>query len=170
MISTLLTLSLSLYYYYYYYYYPSDLRPELGYYGRPEALTPYLDRFASQALVFHRAYAQAVTCNPSRNSIMSGRRPDSATTWAFESTYPSTWVSWPEFFKLNGFETSQVGKIHHWFSTHPQSWTNLEPSRDYVTRTSREGWLSMGTASPLPPPHGQGPLGAFEWPPPPSNR
>ena len=95
-------------------------------------MTPYLDRFASQALVFDRAYVQAVTCNPSRNSILSARRPDSTTTWAFENTYPAHWVSWPQFFKeVAGFDTWQVGKIHHWHNTHAQSWTSLDHSADW---------------------------------------
>ncbi len=59
-----------------------DLRPELGAYGG-RALTPNLDRLAAQGVVFDRAYAQTTVCNPSRASLLSGRRPDATEVAVF---------------------------------------------------------------------------------------
>ena len=59
-----------------------DLRPQLNHaYGMVEAKTPHLDQFSEGALVFHRAYCQQAICSPSRNSYMSGRRPDTTKVW-----------------------------------------------------------------------------------------
>ncbi|EMI40449.1 secreted protein containing Sulfatase domain protein [Rhodopirellula sp. SWK7] len=53
-----------------------DLRPELGCYGSEIAITPNLDKLASQGLLFNRAYCQQAICSPSRASLMTGARPD----------------------------------------------------------------------------------------------
>ena len=53
-----------------------DLRPEIGAYGLPNRSTPVIDAIAAEGVVFDRAYAQQGVCGPSRNSFMSGRRPD----------------------------------------------------------------------------------------------
>ncbi|MDG2168924.1 MAG: sulfatase-like hydrolase/transferase, partial [Opitutales bacterium] len=42
-----------------------DLRPDLGVYGDKIAVTPHLDRLASQSVVFNRAYCQKAVCWPS---------------------------------------------------------------------------------------------------------
>lgn len=38
-------------------------------------------RLAARSLLFERAYVQQAVCGPSRNSFMSGRRPDVTKTW-----------------------------------------------------------------------------------------
>jgi hypothetical protein len=54
-----------------------DLRPQLmAAYGHSWMKTPNIDKFTSTATVFLRAYVQQQVCSPSRNSFMSGRRPD----------------------------------------------------------------------------------------------
>ena len=58
-----------------------DLRPELASYGSP-ALTPNLDRLAKRAVQFDRAYCQQAVCNPSRSSLLTGRRPDTLGLWS----------------------------------------------------------------------------------------
>ena len=44
-------------------------------YGQSEMHTPTLQAFAEQATVFEQAYVQSQMCVPTRNSFMSGRRP-----------------------------------------------------------------------------------------------
>ena len=53
-----------------------DLRPELGCYGSPIAVTPNLDAIAKGGLLFNRAYCQQAICRPSRASLMTGTRPE----------------------------------------------------------------------------------------------
>ena len=62
-----------------------DLRPQMGPYRQSETVTPHLDAFAKQALVFERAYCQQAVCSPSRNSFLSGRRPDLTQVWTFKT-------------------------------------------------------------------------------------
>lgn len=93
-----------------------DLRPELGAYGSEIAISPNLDKLASQGLLFNRAYCQQAICGPSRASIMTGVRP--GTNGVFENSVnmreqnPDI-VTLSQHFIANGYEAVQVGKIYH---------------------------------------------------------
>ena len=60
-----------------------DLRPELfGAYEQKYMYTPHLDKLAKESFVFQRAYCQHAVCIPSRNSFLTGKRPDTTKVWA----------------------------------------------------------------------------------------
>ena len=127
-----------------------DLRPELGIYGS-RAQTPHLDTLAASGLTFSRAYCQYSLCNPSRISVMTGRRPE--TTRVFtdlrthnRDTLPSV-VTLPEHFKNHGYRTQAVGKIFHNNKDDAQSWSvpHQQPTYDYFTGNS---WRVQETGNP----------------------
>jgi iduronate 2-sulfatase len=107
-----------------------DLRCDLGCYGHPLVKSPNIDRLAHRGLVFERAYCQQAVCNPSRASVLTGRRIDSLRVWDlrthFRDTTPNA-VTLPEHFKNHGYFTQNVGKIfHNWLHQiqgDPQSWS-----------------------------------------------
>ncbi|NBV85950.1 MAG: iduronate sulfatase [Verrucomicrobia bacterium] len=92
-----------------------DFRPELASYGSP-ALTPNLDRLSKRGIQFSRAYCQQAVCNPSRSSMLTGKRPDTLKIWCnsvgFRELNPDV-KTLPEWFKDNGYVTRCVGKIFH---------------------------------------------------------
>ena len=92
-----------------------DLRPDLASYGSP-ALTPNLDRLARLGVQFQRAYCQQAVCNPSRSSMLTGRRPDTLRLWNngthFRELNPDV-TTLPLWFKTHGYATRCVGKIFH---------------------------------------------------------
>ena len=45
--------------------------------GHPDTRTPNIDKLASRGLLFTNAHCQGTMCNPSRISIMWGKRPSS---------------------------------------------------------------------------------------------
>ena len=53
-----------------------DLKPTIGAFGDSLARTPSMDRLAARGVAFRRAYVQQAVCAPSRNSLMTGLRPD----------------------------------------------------------------------------------------------
>lgn len=94
-----------------------DLRNELGYTNSRKGLhTPNIDKLAKEGLIFDRAYCQQGVCSPSRNSFLSGRRPDTTKVWNFKNSFRQTLgniTSLPEAFKLNGWLTTGMGKVYH---------------------------------------------------------
>lgn len=92
-----------------------DLRCDLGCYGSA-ARTPNLDALAARGVRFDRAYCQQAVCNPSRSSMLTGRRPDTLHLWSngihFRDRNPDV-VTLPQVFLRNGYETRGVGKIFH---------------------------------------------------------
>jgi hypothetical protein len=99
-----------------------DMRPSMGPYaidGQPSLYhTPALDSLAATGITFTRAYVQISYCAPSRNSFMSGRRPDATKTYSFIGTYrnPSVgqdWVALPEHFVRRGYNVGGSGKLFH---------------------------------------------------------
>jgi iduronate 2-sulfatase len=93
-----------------------DLRAELGCYGSEIAQTPNLDRLGERGVRFDRAYCQFPLCNPSRSSMLTGRRPTEVgvlgnRSW-FGVTCPEA-VSLPKHFRDHGYCTLRSGKIFH---------------------------------------------------------
>ena len=93
-----------------------DLRTTIGAYGDTNAVTPNMDALARRGRVFKHAYCQIAVCNPSRASLMTGRRPDTIAVWDlsahFRDNNPNV-VTLPQHFKDNGYHTEMVGKIYH---------------------------------------------------------
>ena len=88
-----------------------------GCYGNPICKTPNLDRFATSAVRFDSAYVQAVCCNPSRTSFLTGLRPLTSRVWnnsqEMDQRLPLGTVTLPELLKKKGFHTAVIGKFFH---------------------------------------------------------
>ncbi len=110
-----------------------DFRNDLAAYGHPLVKTPNLDRLASRSMRFDRAYCQQALCNPSRASMMLGRRPDSLQIWNLTKHYrdgDAPVVTLPQHFRDNGYFTRGIGKLfHNWkdpAQSDPSSWSVAE--------------------------------------------
>jgi iduronate 2-sulfatase len=92
-----------------------DYRAELSTYGS-KAVTPNLERLAKKSVQFDRMYAQQAVCNPSRSSLLTGRRPDTLRVWNnsthFRTPNPDV-MTLPLWFKQHGYSSRCVGKIFH---------------------------------------------------------
>ncbi len=86
--------------------------------GHPLVKTPYLDKLAARGTSFLNAHCQSPLCNPSRTSLLFGRRP---TTTGIYGLSPAprdlpllkNAVSLPQHFAAQGYRTYATGKIFH---------------------------------------------------------
>ncbi len=93
-----------------------DLRPAIGAYGDPLAITPNMDKLAANGLLFERAYSNQAVCAPSRFNLLLGSRSTSSGIYGFGQNfrdyYPDA-VTLPQYFKQHGYHTEAMGKIFH---------------------------------------------------------
>ncbi|MBD1420869.1 sulfatase [Sphingobacterium chuzhouense] len=98
-----------------------DLNDFIGAMGNPDAITPNIDKLASQGVTFTNAHCQAPLCGPSRASIMTGLRPSSTGIYGMIADNEIKDVNMRtqktpflhEHFKEAGYYLLGVGKIFH---------------------------------------------------------
>lgn len=86
--------------------------------GHPQIKTPNIDQLAERGTVFLNAHCQSPLCNPSRTSLMTGRRPDSTgvyglAPWFRQVEDLKSIVSLPQYLRAHGYRTLTAGKIYH---------------------------------------------------------
>ena len=111
-----------------------NLRPDLASFGNPQAVTPTVDRLAESGVACTRTFTQFAWCSPSRNSFLSGRRPDATAAWNFRDSFRNgtaegqNMVTLPGWFKKAGFYVTGTGKVFHpdlpANNDFPQSWSD----------------------------------------------
>ena len=104
-----------------------DMRVEIGcYQSMFGAITPNLDALARAGVRFDRNYCQFPLCNPSRSSMLTGRKPTVTgvlgNRTAFRVAHPD-WISLPQLFQQNGYVSLRIGKIFHGGIDDPKAWT-----------------------------------------------
>jgi len=127
-----------------------DLRPMFPAFGYAGVEAPHMTGLADRGLAFKNAYVQQAVCGPSRNSFMTGRRPDATRAWNFQTDFRRSgvdaatgrrgadWTALPQAFKRNGYVTAAVGKLYH-----PRSPAN----NDYPASWSSEGFATAAPAN-----------------------
>jgi arylsulfatase A-like enzyme len=137
-----------------------DLRPTIGCYGDPNAITPHMDRLAARGLRFERAYCQQALCSPSRISLLSGRRPSTSKVYSIGPTLRSAMpdiTTLPQHFKNEGYFTRSLGKVYHVGIDDPASWSvpseqgrkpRVGPRGQRLQRERRESARREGTTIP----------------------
>lgn len=88
--------------------------------GHPQVKTPNIDSLAASGTLFTNAHCQSPLCNPSRTSLMTGRRPSSTGIYALSPWFRNVeklrnLITLPQAFKKAGYRTAIAGKIYHVF-------------------------------------------------------
>ena len=136
-----------------------DLNTEVDCYGSRNTTTPNINRLARKGVVFGQNHCQFPLCQPSRASLLSGRRPD--TTGVYTLKTPTRvrmkdTIFLPEFFRRNGYYTAHAGKVYHTgdAAEDPRSWD--EEFREFGKTPPPEAIIRKVK--------GNGPKGhTFEW-------
>jgi len=118
-------------------FYIDDLRAELGCYGSKTAITPNIDKLASEGVRFNKAYTQEAICAPSRMSTLTGLRPETLGIYSIFTPLRKVHkdvVTLPQLFQQNGYKTISTGKVYHHNIDDKESWTHLykKPAKRYL--------------------------------------
>ncbi len=82
------------------------------YNAKGQAITPNLDAFAKQGVVFENAYCSSPLCAPSRAAMFSGSRPSENKVFGNGSIFRSDIPTMMHFMKSAGYRTVVSGKCH----------------------------------------------------------
>ncbi len=108
-----------------------DISPNLGCYGDPDAVTPNLDRLASQGARFTRAFTHAPVCAPSRSGIITGMYPTTLGTHHMRSKLLKAPPLFTDYLKKAGYTIcwptaagNGIGKTDFNFDP-PEGWADV---------------------------------------------
>ncbi|MCK4959834.1 MAG: sulfatase-like hydrolase/transferase, partial [Planctomycetes bacterium] len=118
-----------------------DLRPNLGCFGDPIAITPNIDRLAASGTRFSRAYCQYPVCNPSRISFLTGMRPDTTEAYANGDVYHNRFadtLTINKYVQQFGYESVGFGKIYHASNGGENAWTQPYVDSEWLDYANTE--------------------------------
>jgi len=102
-----------------------DLRAQLSIYGQKYMITPNFERLANKSVIYDLAYSQLAVCNPSRDSLLTGLRPDSVGTYSFQWSFRDHMI-FPFLLASSGYKTAGFGKILHWDGPNANVWNHRQ--------------------------------------------
>ncbi|KAA5541010.1 sulfatase [Roseiconus nitratireducens] len=101
-----------------------DISPNLGCYGDPHAITPNLDRLASQGVRFDNAFTPAGVCAVVRSSVITGMYAPAIGSQHMRSHIipPPEVRAFPEYLRAAGYFCTNRSKTDYQFDPVPSIW------------------------------------------------
>lgn len=111
-----------------------DMDASLGCYGDPDAITPNIDRLASEGVRFTRAFAVAPVCAPNRSCIITGMYPSTLGSLHMRSSgegkkksampaLPAEVRCFPEYLRRTGYYcTNNYKEDYNFGPVPPETW------------------------------------------------
>ncbi len=117
-----------------------DLSPELGCYGDPYAVTPAIDRLASEGVRYTRAFSNGGACAPARSTLITGMYPPVIGTHHMRSEgRPPEFVrGFPAYLRDAGYYCSNHSKTDYNWVAPDSTWDKIDPD------WRRHGWRARG--------------------------
>ena len=120
-----------------------DLSPALGCYGHPDALTPNLNAFAKESILFTHTFAAYPVCSPSRSCLITGMYPSTTGTGQMRSAFPLPQgvTGFPQYLREAGYHTTNNVKTDYNFADAERLTKNswVESSSKAHWRTRKKG-------------------------------
>jgi len=114
-----------------------------GAYGHPLVQTPWLDRLASEGVLFEHAYCNSPLCGPSRMSFMTGRHVHQIGAWDNATSLPSDVPTWAHMLRAAGYDVVPDGCWMPWTT---RAWRTIRSSFTSATMARWRANMACGAS------------------------
>ena len=117
-----------------------DISPHLGCFGDPHAITPHLDRLATEGVRFANTFTTAGVCAPCRSGIITGMYQTSLGTHHMRcrAQLPEQIKPFPTFLRSAGYYCTNNSKEDYQFTTPSETWDESSGSAHWRDRPDKE--------------------------------
>jgi arylsulfatase A-like enzyme len=107
-----------------------------------------LDKFASEGILFRRAYVSCPQCVPSRAGIFASRSPVGIGMSRFSAAFPANIKTFPEYLRERGYFTGLAGRSYHMegYSGKGDPVRNVDGKLEYRRFADRFDYAQSGNA------------------------
>jgi uncharacterized sulfatase len=122
-----------------------DMSPQMGCYGDPLAITPNLDRLASQGVRFRHAYSIIGVCAPSRSGIITGVHPTSLGSHHMRcsTAIPAHIRCFPEYLREAGYYCTNNSKTDYNFPVPKSAWDESSNRAHWKNRPAGKPFFAV---------------------------
>ena len=126
-----------------------DINPDLGCYGDPYAVTPNIDRLATQGVRYNNVFSHSGVCAPTRSGIITGMYPTTLGTHHMrcQGVPPHYVKCFPEYLRAAGYYCTNNAKTDYQFEPPFTAWDECSNKAHWRNRPkdSRSSRSSIST-------------------------
>src|SRR4051794_31013151 len=122
-----------------------DISPNLGCYGDAYAVTPNLDRLATQGVRYTAAFAPIGVCAPSRSSLITGMYAPSLGSQHMrcEGTLPTSVKAFPQYLRQAGYYCTNNVKTDYNFKHDKATWDESSNKAHWRNRAKGQPFFAV---------------------------
>lgn len=122
-----------------------DISPDLGCYGDSYAVTPNLDRFASEGVRYDNVFSHAGVCAPVRSGIITGMYPTTIGTQHMRcaGVPPHSVKCFPEYLRAAGYYCTNNAKTDYQFDPPLTAWDESSGSAHWRNRPKDKPFFAV---------------------------
>lgn len=122
-----------------------DISPDLGCYGDAYAVTPNLDRFASEGVRYETVFSHAGVCAPTRSGIITGMYPTTIGTQHMRcaGVPPHEVKCFPEYLRAAGYYCTNNVKTDYQFAPPLTAWDESSNKAHWRNRPKGKPFFSV---------------------------
>ncbi len=117
-----------------------DISAHIGCYGDPNAITPNIDKLASEGVRFTRAFTTAGVCAPCRSGIITGMYQTTLGTHHMRctATLPDHIKPFPYYLRQNGYFCTNNSKQDYQFKAPKETWDHSSNDAHWRMRPQKD--------------------------------
>ncbi|RUL87074.1 DUF229 domain-containing protein [Tautonia sociabilis] len=122
-----------------------DISPNVGAFGDPYAVTPNIDRLASQGVRYRNAFAPIGVCAPARSTIITGMFPPSIGSQHMrcQGTLPEGVLLFPSYLRDAGYYCTNNVKTDYNLPTPEGTWDESSTTASYRNRAEGQPFFAV---------------------------